>query len=255
MTENSANDATDSDSAVGADRIDAYIQSVEQVLLASAVPIGERYQVLSDLATQISEMLERQRLPITEDKVQAVLEQLEPPSHFAAIYGASSDSRPATPAANIPYSRPIVLAVIACFLIPLGCLLLLLLAAGDSPAGFAIFAIVPLVCAFITPIALHQGIAQLRAEPSQFRGRELAIVATITYYSVVPLLLLLFGIALTDGVVLFPLAVAAFVYWQYLLVRRLCRGIVVTIPKSANGGSLRETLRQYTWPVQPAVGI
>src|SRR6187200_3117103 len=80
MTENST-------SEVGRAAIDAYLDSVEQALLAAHAPRSDRVQVLADLEAQIADMLAREPQPLTEEIVRMVIARLEPPSHFAAMYG------------------------------------------------------------------------------------------------------------------------------------------------------------------------
>ena len=80
MTENST-------SGVGRAAIDAYLDSIEQALLAAHAPRSDRVQVLADLEAQIADMLAREPQPLTEEVVKAVIARLEPPSHFAAMYG------------------------------------------------------------------------------------------------------------------------------------------------------------------------
>src|SRR5262245_4284599 len=79
-------------SAVGRAAIDAYLDSVEQALLAAHAPRGDRLQVLQDLESQIADMLAVGPQPLTEEIVQSVIAKLEPPSHFAATYGNGNNS-------------------------------------------------------------------------------------------------------------------------------------------------------------------
>src|SRR6476660_8294535 len=90
MTENTS-------STVGRAAIDAYLDSVEQALLAAHAPRADRVQVLQDLESQIADMLAVGPQPLTEEIVQSVIAKLEPPSHFAATYcnGNGKEPRPA----------------------------------------------------------------------------------------------------------------------------------------------------------------
>ena len=71
------------DRAIGRATIDAYLDSVEQALMAAHAPRSDRLQVLQDLESQIAEMLAREPAPLTEESVRSVIEKLEPPRHFA----------------------------------------------------------------------------------------------------------------------------------------------------------------------------
>ena len=88
MTENPA-------SSIGRSVIDAYLDSVEQALLAANAPRSDRAQVLEDLDSQMADMLGPQ--PLTEEIVRAVIARLEPASHFAAMYGNGKQPRVAAP--------------------------------------------------------------------------------------------------------------------------------------------------------------
>src|SRR6476660_2243810 len=125
MTENTS-------STVGRAAIDAYLDSVEQALLAARAPRGDRVQVLQDLESQIADMLAIGPQPLTEEIVQSVIAKLEPPSHFAATYGNGNEPRPAW-AAHItrrPHIRWPLVAALSCACLPVGCLLGLLASAG-----------------------------------------------------------------------------------------------------------------------------
>src|SRR5262245_905019 len=122
MTENTS-------SAVGRAAIDAYLDSVEQALLAAHAPRADRTQVLQDIESQIADMLAVGPQPLTEEIVQSVIAKLEPPSHFAANYvnGSASVNSP-QPAWRIQIARrpvirwPIV-AELSCASLAFGCLL------------------------------------------------------------------------------------------------------------------------------------
>ena len=221
-------------SAAGADLIDAYIDSVERVLLGANVAPSERTHVLADLETQISDMLEQQVLPITAEKVAAVIAELEPPSHFAAIYGVDSaelQTSISTHQPAIPYNPWVLAAAASSTLIVLCCLLLLVLAAGNVVGPFVAFVALVLVTNIVVaPIALRKGCAQLRAEADRFCGRELAIASAIAYGVTVPILLLVLTCVLTEGYILFPIAIAAFIYFQAMLIRKVCNRMIDAAP-------------------------
>ena len=83
-------------------------------------------QVLQNLETQIEEMLLPHPLPFTEETIRAVLDKLEPPSHFAAMYTNGGKSHESTsPTSSAPQRSfrltrpdwPIVAAVGAAILV------------------------------------------------------------------------------------------------------------------------------------------
>ena len=88
MTDNST-------SAVGRAAIEAYLDSVDEALIAAHAPRSDRMQVLQDLESQIADMLVQQPQPLTEEAVHALIQTLEPPSHFAATYGNGKQPTPA----------------------------------------------------------------------------------------------------------------------------------------------------------------
>lgn len=244
-----------SDSAVGADRIDAYITSVERVLMHAAVPAAERVQVLDDLETQIAEMLASEPLPISDDTVAAVIARLAPPSHFAAAYSAHSQPTP-TPsefAAAQTYSPWILFASGSCAMMGLSFLLLLLFAAGNVSPPVAIMVILFLLtCAVLCPVALRQGLAQLRTAPERYYGSHLATSTALAYWTAIPLLGLLFVCVLTEGIVLIPLGLLAFAYVHYRLLRRLHQRLTAPASEDRSPRSFRDSLWRFTGLAQPA---
>jgi hypothetical protein len=103
--------------------------------------------------------------------------------------------------------------------------------------------------AILTPIALRKGLAQLRANPLAYRGRDLAIGVVAVYVATVPLLLLLLASLISSGAILLLIGLAAFVYGQYLLVQRLRKKIIAEIPVQPPTGDF--TL--WLWPFRRAV--
>lgn len=245
---------SDADSAVGADRIDAYINSVEQVLLAAAVPAAERVQILDDLETQITEMLASEPLPISDATVAAVISRLEPPSHFAATYAVEPQQSHAAAALAPapPYSPWILAATCSCAMVFLSCLLLMLMAAEDlaPPVAFTVILFL-LACAIATPLTLRKGLVQLRTAPKQYRGQTLATGTALAYWTVVPLLLLLFVCVLTEGFILIPVGLAAFAYVHYRLLRRLHHRLTSPAPDQRTSRSFRDSLWRFTRLSQP----
>jgi len=252
MTETPAS-AVGADAAVGADKIDAYLDSVERVLLAAHAPSRERLQVLQDLESQIADMLAQHPLPFTEETVQSVIAALEPPDHFAAIYGTeTATSQPSVTAhsATVPYNPWLVVAATSCALIPLSCLLLMLLANVHAHGPADIVLVLLLIGSVVTPIAFWKGFQQLRAEPTRYRGHELAISTLVAYCTTIPLLLLVLVCIATQGYILFPIAIASFLYFQWVLIRRLQRRLAAAIPTQPPTGSFRDRLWRFTPPAQ-----
>ena len=82
MTDYESASSAGSDSTVGADQIAAYIDSVEKVLMSAAVPAYERLQILGDLETQITEMLNSEPPPFPSPQ--------SPPSSRGSNHRATS---------------------------------------------------------------------------------------------------------------------------------------------------------------------
>jgi hypothetical protein len=219
MTNESAGD-------VGQVVVDEYLDAVERALIASHAPRSDRTQVVQDLESQIADMLAKEPQPLTEDAVRAVIARLEPPEHFAATYGngqktAASGERQAT-----GWSAPKIgwafVAAISCWAIPIGALLCLIAGDGPSDGGFVLFLMMMVACGVVfAPFALVKAVRELESQgPAK---RDLVMFSAMIYSIVVPVLVLIFAVSVTRGAVLMALGVAAFVYFQYLLVRRVHR--------------------------------
>jgi hypothetical protein len=227
MTENTS-------SAVGRAAIDAYLDSVEQALLAAHAPRGDRVQVLQDLESQIADMLAIGPQPLTDEIVQSVIAKLEPPSHFAATYGNGNEPRLAWAsqiASRSSFRWPFV-AALSC-----GCLsvggLLVLLAGGTMFNGgpLVVLIVLLLLVGFVlTPLALWKAVKQLQAQSDHTRDRDLVLKSALVYCVIVPTLLMGFLVLATHGLILVPFALAAFVYLQFLLVRGMRRRLSETLP-------------------------
>jgi hypothetical protein len=242
MTENSSSD-------IGRASIDAYLDSVEQALMAAHAPRSDRLQVLQDLESQIAEMLAREPAPLTEESVRALIEKLEPPCHFADTYGNPAESTPTSKSrfARLPHTGwrvhwPTVAAV-SCAMLVLGCLLAML-EAGARSNGPILGVSMSLIFLgfFVTPIALWKAFRQLQTQVNtrQNSGRELMLKSTVVYCTLTSALLILLAIAITAGVILFPIGVAAIVYAQYTLIRRLWRRIAEALPPQPDAASTIE---------------
>ncbi len=268
MTENSASNspetepnlatnsaaATAADPAAGADQIDAYIDSVERVLLAVGVAKIERLQILEDLELQITEMLNQQPLPITAEIVESVIAKLAPASQFAANYDLPADE-PRSPVSGqpttIPYHRAASIAAISFALIPLSCILLLFLASMHAVGGAVACCLLLLVAGLVaTPINLRKAFHQFRAEPAQQRGRDLAIATVTGYAATVPLLLLAIACLATNGYILFPLAIGSCIYFQWHFIRRLRQRFVGDTPTQPLTKSFKNPLWRFINPAQ-----
>jgi hypothetical protein len=222
MTENSSPE-------VGRAVIDAYLDSVEQALLAARAPRSDRMQVLQDLDSQIADMLAREPAPITEESVRAVIEKLEPPSHFAETYGDVSESKP-WPTRRLPRFEHInwpIIAAVSFALIPISSLVALL--DQDLLGALSLIFLLPIGFLF-TPFAIWKAFKQIRAQPRDIRGRDLVLNTTAAYAVLVPVLVVLFAIAVTEGIAFYMLGVGALIYVHYVFIRRFWRYMADALP-------------------------
>jgi hypothetical protein len=245
---------------VGSHLIDAYLIAVENALVAAGAPRPDRMQVLQNLETQIAEMLAPEPLPYTENAVRAVLDKLEPPSHFAATYGGGSKSHESTspissaPQRSFRVSRPnwpIVAAVSAAILVFGG--FTALIAASSGPNDF--WMLLTLLNGFVgfifTPVALWKACRQLRSDPAA-PGRDLVLNSAIVYGIIAPILLVLLATAATNGGATILFGIAAFLYAQYALVRWLWKSISDALPPSHSASTTNPTSRNAPSPLPPA---
>lgn len=220
--------------------VEAYLDSVDQVLLASRVPRTERAQVLEDLTSQIADMLATQPPPITDDAIRAVLAELEPPTHFAAMYTNGGEHHATEAPTSTAPRRSFRLALpewpqvaAACATSLVVSVLIGLIAGASGPNDFWI--VITLLTGFVglafTPIALYRAFKLLKAHPGMYRGRNLTAAALLTYALVAPLLLLFVAAMLTEGLIFYPLGLAAFAYLQYRLIQHLRQRIIPTLPE------------------------
>ena len=95
---------------------------------------------------------------------------------------------------------------------------------------------------FLTPIALWKAFRQLQMQfsPRQNSGRELVLKSTAVYCTLAPALLILLLIAMTEGTILFPIGIAAIIYVQYTLLRRLWRHMAEALPAQPAAASTSE---------------
>jgi hypothetical protein len=223
---------------VGSDLIDAYLIDVENALVAAGAPRADRMQVLQNLETQIEEMLQPHPLPFTEDTIRAVLDKLEPPSHFAAMYsngGKRQESTSPTSAAPQRSFRltlpewPNVAAVCAASLI-LSCLFALIVGASGPNDFWIVMTLLSGFVGFVfTPIALWKAYRQLRSNPAA-PGRNLVINTAIVYGTLAPILFVLLAGEATNGAAPLLFGIAAFFYAQYVLLHRLWKYLSDALP-------------------------
>jgi len=237
MTENSS-------PAVGRAAIDAYLDSVEQALMGAHAPRSDRLQVLQDLESQIADMLTQQPMPLTEESVRAVLDKLEPSSHFAATYGNGTQTTPSAPSpsrfARLPRAPWPIIAAASCALFCVTCLFAVFAVASDAKGSFDLFMSLAVLSFFVTPIALWMAYRHLRAHPDM-HGRDLMLKSACAYVALALALLMLFMTTITEGLVLIALGVAAFVYFEYLIIRRFWRRVSEALPPPPTSSSPRET--------------
>jgi hypothetical protein len=237
MTENAT-------SHVGRAAIDAYLDSVEQALIEAQAPRSDRVQVWEDLESQITEMLAQQPQPITEEIIRSVIAELEPASHFAAMYGSGKQPQAASPG-RIARPRGIRWSYIAaaCFTLPLlGVLLEWAFSLGPRHSG-AILTFSILAALVATPYALTTACWQLRTHPGRCPDRDLVVKMIMTYAVVAPAFVVAVLTEWTYGLVLIPCGVAGLVYLQYRLVRRLYRYVAEALPPQSEDASSSDANR------------
>jgi hypothetical protein len=241
------------------DLIDAYLIRVENALVAAGAPRADRMQVLQNLETQIEEMLQPHPLPFTVDTIRAVLDKLEPPSHFAAMYsngGKRHDS--ASPTSSPPQrsfrlarpERPKVAAVCVSSLVLSVMFGLIVGASGPNVFWIVMTLLSGLVGFVITPIALWKAYRQLRSDPTA-PGRNLVINTAIVYGTLAPILLVLVAGEATNGAAPLLFGIAAFFYAQYVLLRRLWKHLSDALPASPTATTTTPTGHNTTSSVHP----
>ena len=71
------------------------------------------------------------------------------------------------------------------------------------------------------------------------------------YWTVVPLLLLLFLCVLTQGYILVPIGLTAFAYCHYILLRRIHHRLTHPAPEQRTPQTFRDSLWRFTRLTQP----
>ncbi|HEY4232380.1 MAG TPA: hypothetical protein VGM76_03070 [Lacipirellulaceae bacterium] len=232
--------ATVGSNVVGCDLINAYLDSVEQALISAGAPRTDRLQVLQDLEAQIADMLAQQPRPLTEDIVHSVIAQLEPPSHFAANYanGKELNAAETRPSRSQSRFRWPMIAAAGCASVLIGYVFLMLAAAiGAAGPAVGMIAMLLLIGIAVTPLAIWKSIKQSRAGLALPADRNLVLRTAIVYAAVVPTSLLLLACAATQGIIMIPIGMVAFVYFQYALVRRLWHRLNDTLPPQPTPGA------------------
>jgi hypothetical protein len=226
MTDNST-------SAVGRAAIEAYLDSVDEALIAAHAPRSDRMQVLQDLESQIADMLAQQPQPLTEEAVVALIRTLEPPSHFAATYGNGKQTAPLPMSSHffrLPQTPWPMIGAMSCAILCIACLFVVFAAAMNDRDMLEFMIFLVLVTVILTPVALWMAHRQIGAHRNVPR-RDLVLKSIAAYAALVPILLLLFLAAITEGFVLAALGVAAFVYFEYVLIRRIWRYMAEALPR------------------------
>ena len=248
MTENSS-------STVGRAAIDSYLDSVELALIAADAPRIDRQQVLQDLEAQIADMLAQQPSPLTDEVVQSIIQSLEPPSHFAATYGSPQPVSPASEP-QLPWRTQLrwpVVGAASCGLLLAGCLLALLAAATNNNGPLILLSVFMMLVGFaFTPFALWRARRELSTHPERAPDRDLILKSTVAYVVVSTTLPMAFLTAITEGYALMPLGVAAFIYLQYILVRRLWRRMSDPLPPQRTAPPVKQNGNGARSPLSPA---
>jgi hypothetical protein len=126
----------------------------------------------------------------------------------------------------------------------LGCVLAMLEASAGSAGPTLGVSVVLIFLGFVlTPVALWRAFRQLQMQSSthQNSGRELVLKSAVVYGTLTPALLILLAIVVTEGVILFPIGIAAIIYAQYTLIRRLWRYVAEALPTRSAAASTSET--------------
>ena len=202
--------------------------------MAAHAPRSDRLQVLQDLESQIADMLAREAAPLTKESVRAVLDKaraaavtLPPPTATAHIQHGPRRRQAVSHGCREHPGRSSQAA--SCALLCLVCLLAMFAVATDAHGPFDLFMSLAVLSFVVTPVALWMAYRHLRAHPDM-QGRDLVLKSACAYIALALALLMLFLATITEGFVLIALGVAAFVYFEYLLIRRLWRRLADALP-------------------------
>ncbi len=133
-----------------------------------------------------------------------------------------------------------MIATASCALLAIACLFAVFAAATNARGPFDLLMFLAIVSFVLTPIALWMAYRQLRAHPDT-PGRDLVLKSTTVYAALALALLLLFLAAITEGFVLTALGVVAFVYFEYMLIRRIWRHMAEALPPQPTSSPTRDT--------------
>lgn len=219
-------------------KIDAYLDAVDQALLAAQAPRGDRIQVAQDLEIQINEMLNQLSQPTNDDDVTKLLASLESPAKFAASYQESNSElvnaqNPVALASKQPFGRWVIASAIAC-----SCLVFSLVIAATAPIlfpfgppvvglialGFAVYGF------SMTPLFSYLAYAHARSKHRGLEGKSLLILSVSVYAVLAPLVLVVLGAILTQGFILWGIAIVGLLYAQYKAVRKLRQHLTSHLP-------------------------
>jgi hypothetical protein len=234
---------------VGRAAIDAYLDSVEQAMLAVNAPRRDRMQVLEDIEAQIGDMLAQQPAPLTEEAVRAVIGKLEPPSHFGQIYGNGKPSRAASGKPNLsalawhwpspwpamlgmPWTRIAVASLTVMVVSALLVAFYLLVNRRPAEPELLMFS---LFAAFgLTSCSLPLAYWQIRSQPGRSSERDL-FVKCATAHTVIVLLFIIFILTIaTDGAALVPVAILGLIYIFYAFVQWWRQWLTAALAKEPN---------------------
>jgi len=215
-----------SESHIGQVVVDEYLDLVERALIACGAPRSERTQVMQDLESQIAEMLAVEPQPLTEESVRAVIARLEPPAQFAATYVNGTNEKPRSELPARRWRTPSVswafVAAVSCWMIPIGALLILMSGNSGNDRGLLMLLLLMVVAGILFgPFALVRAVREVQSSALGASRRDMVMISAMIYCMVVPVLLLVFAISVAEEGALVALGVVAFIYFQYLFVRRV----------------------------------
>lgn len=244
---------------IGHAAIDAYLDSVEQAMLAVHAPRRDRMQVLEDIESQIADMLAEQPTPLTEDAVRDVIGKLEPPSHFATMYGNGRQPRAANAVSarsawrwpspwpalmGVPWTRVAVVSISLMVASALLIVFYLLVNRRPPSPELLVFSLFATFCAATgTLVAAYW---QFRTRSKWLQERDL-FVNCVTVYAVVVSLFLIFMLTIaTDGAALVPIGILGLLYILYAFVQWMRRWLKAAlsqepVPAHNDAAEFRQT--------------
>ena len=223
--------------------IDARLDAIEQMLMGARVSYSERRHIVSEVETQVFELLARRGDNPTRDDVEAVLASLDPPESYvpeelrgrAPVSPRFSGERAAPKAPPGPRISRLALASAAAALLVLPIGLLAVATSHSRDLGeiaavfsFAMFAVT--LCGVVAVARI------VRSE-----GRLIGLPPALFAAAIGPVVLLNVGVitlvALTQGVIPWMVTGAGIAYLNYLGIRRLRLWLI------ARRRTIEETLR------------